>query len=186
MLNNNYREENYVPQHDSINLMILYNQEVKKHPELPDAQTRLLRARLIFEEAMEYVDASGCVLSSDGMIVLDTQAKPDLIEMADAIGDILVVTYGAANSCGIAVQPVWDEIQESNESKAFPHCSICDEELIEEKPMDKNTEYAYCHSQIIKHGKYDVIWKLHKREDGKIIKYPGYYAANIKSVLERQ
>jgi predicted HAD superfamily Cof-like phosphohydrolase len=44
---------------------------------------------------------------------------PNLIEMADAIGDTLVVTYGAANALGIQVEPVWDEIQRSNLSKVW-------------------------------------------------------------------
>ena len=42
-------EKPYRPQDDIVALMKQYNQEVKERPELPDAVTRLLRARLVFE-----------------------------------------------------------------------------------------------------------------------------------------
>ena len=43
----------YQPQQDIVTLMKQFEQEVKDSPELPDSATRLLRARLVFEEALE-------------------------------------------------------------------------------------------------------------------------------------
>ena len=62
-------EKPYRPQEDIVQLMTQFEQEVKDAPELPDAATRLLRARLVFEEALEFVRACGCtvaVAGSDG------------------------------------------------------------------------------------------------------------------------
>jgi len=42
----------YRPQEDIVTLMKQFNQEVKGSPELPDPETCLLRARLVFEEAI--------------------------------------------------------------------------------------------------------------------------------------
>ena len=152
-------EKVYQPQQDNVELMKLYNQEVRELPGIPDRETLLLRARLIFEEAMEFVKAAGCAViigdNKEGTIhdrleVVDIGTKPDLIEMADAIGDTLVVTYGAANALGIQVKPVWDEIQRSNLSKTWPDGTI------------------------------------HKREDGKVVKPPTYSPADIETVLLKQ
>ena len=151
----------YTPQEDIKTLMKLYGQEIKSKPELPDRETRLLRARLIFEEALEFVVASGCTISpkfniSDNSMIAeyevveaDEDTNLSLVEMVDAIGDILVVTYGAANACGVEVQPVWDEIQRSNLSKVWPDGTI------------------------------------HKREDGKVLKPDTYSAADISNVLNK-
>ena len=56
-------EKLYRPQEDIVTLMTQFNQEVKKSPELPDAETRLLRARLVFEEALEFVRGCGCTIT---------------------------------------------------------------------------------------------------------------------------
>jgi predicted HAD superfamily Cof-like phosphohydrolase len=119
----------YQPQQDIAELMKLYDQEVREFPSIPDRVTLLLRARLIFEEAMEFVEAAGCSvpLLDKGIgpyVVIDETSAPNLVEMADAIGDTLVVTYGAANALGIQVEPVWDEIQRSNLSKVWPDGAI--------------------------------------------------------------
>jgi len=119
----------YQPQQDIAELMKLYDQEVREFPSIPDKATLLLRARLIFEEAMEFVEAAGCSvpLLDKGIgpyVVIDETATPNLVEMADAIGDTLVVTYGAANALGVQVKPVWDEIHRSNLSKVWPDGTI--------------------------------------------------------------
>jgi predicted HAD superfamily Cof-like phosphohydrolase len=119
----------YQPQRDIAELMKLYDQEVREFPSIPDRVTLLLRARLIFEEAMEFVEAAGCSVplldkGNGPYVVIDETATPNLIEMADAIGDTLVVTYGAANALGVQVKPVWDEIQRSNLSKVWSDGTI--------------------------------------------------------------
>ena len=190
-------DKHYRPQEDIVILMKQFNQQVKESPELPDPDTRLLRARLVFEEALEFVKGCGCTVTMavagsngeeqaaviDGIaVVLDPNGTPDFTEYVDGCIDQLVVTYGALNAAGVKAQPAWDEVQRSNMSKAWPHCSVCDavlernagQELVH--PEDANTH----------HGDWKPILKIHKRPDGKVIKSPTYSPANLKRVIDEQ
>jgi len=187
----------YRPQEDIATLMKQFNQQVKESPELPDPETRLLRARLVFEEAIEFVKGCGCtvtrtiaglngeertaVIDSIG-VVLDPSGQPDFAEYVDGCIDQLVVTYGALNAAGVKAQPAWDEVQRSNMSKAWPHCSVCDAvlergaclELVH--PQDANAH----------HGDWNTILNVHKRPDGKFIKSPTYSPADLRRVIDEQ
>lgn len=186
-------EKPYRPQDDIVALMKQYNQEVKERPELPDAATRLLRARLVFEEALEFVKGCGCTIQlskateSDAAVideikvVVDGDRAPDLVEYVDGCIDQLVVTYGALNAAGVRAQPAWDEVQRSNMSKAWPHCSACDVVL----QRGENGEFVHPGDRGAHNGGWSTVLKLHKREDGKVIKSPTYWAADIKRVIEQ-
>lgn len=180
----------YQPQQDIVTLMKQFEQEVKQSPELPDDATRLLRARLVFEEALEFVRACGCTVKSGAgapiideiAVELDANGAPDLVEYVDGCVDQLVVTYGALNAAGIEAQSAWDEVQRSNMSKAWPHCSVCDAVL--ERGGGSNLVHpgdSYAHG-----GSWQTVLKVHKREDGKFIKAPTYSPANIRRVIEEQ
>lgn len=187
----------YRPQHDIVTLMKQFEQEVKESPELPDAATRRLRARLVFEEALEFVKACGCTVtlasngSSEGeqtsviddiAVELDPTGTPDLVEYVDGCIDQLVVTYGALNAAGIQAQSAWDEVQRSNMSKAWPHCSVCDAVLERGSGADLvHPGDSYAHG-----GAWQTVPKVHKRDDGKFIKAPTYSPANLKRVIEEQ
>ena len=82
--------------------MNTYGQEVKDKAEFSDAKTNKLRIDLIKEELEEL-----------------TQAMKDknLLEVADALTDILYVTYGAGHAFGIDLDKCFDEVQNSNMSK---------------------------------------------------------------------
>ena len=82
--------------------MNTYGQEVKDKAEFSDAKTNKLRIDLIKEELEEL-----------------TQAMNDknLLEVADALTDILYVTYGAGHAFGIDLDKCFDEVQNSNMSK---------------------------------------------------------------------
>ena len=82
--------------------MDTYGQEVKDKSEFSDAKTNKLRIDLIKEELEEL-----------------TQAMNDknLLEVADALTDILYVTYGAGHAFGIDLDKCFDEVQNSNMSK---------------------------------------------------------------------
>ena len=182
----------YRPQHDIVTLMRQFEQEVKDSPELPDSATRLLRARLVFEEALEFVKACGCTVTMSSStetpvidniaVKLDPNGKPDFVEYVDGCIDQLVVTYGALNAAGIQAQSAWDEVQRSNMSKAWPHCSICD--VVLERGSGSDLVHpgdSYAHG-----GAWQTVLKVHKREDGKFIKAPTYSPANLKRVIEEQ
>ena len=183
-------EKPYRPQQDIVTLMKQFDQEVKEWPEMPDAKTRLLRARLVFEEALEFVRACGCTVATgdgaaviDGIsVVADPDGKPDMTEYVDGCVDQLVVTYGALNAAGVQVEPAWDEVQRSNMSKAWPHCSVCDAVL------ERGTGGELVHAgDVNAHGGlWSVVLKVHKREDGKFIKAPTYSPADLKRVIEEQ
>lgn len=79
-----------------------FGQEVKSKPEFPSDNTVKLRIELISEELQELVDAC---------------KAGDIIEVADALTDILYVTYGAAHSFGIPIDECFKEVQRSNMSK---------------------------------------------------------------------
>ncbi|HXS77504.1 MAG TPA: hypothetical protein VN753_15090 [Terracidiphilus sp.] len=180
----------YQPQRDIVTLMKQFEQEVKESPEMPDPATRLLRARLVFEEALEFVRACGCTVTSgsqsrviDSLAVEhDPSGTPDLVEYVDGCIDQLVVTYGALNAAGIQAESAWDEVQRSNMSKAWPHCSICDA-VLELGPASDlvHPGDSYAHG-----GSWSTVLKVHKREDGKFIKAPTYSPANLKRVIKEQ
>ncbi len=180
----------YQPQQDIITLMKQFEQEVKDSPELPDAATRLLRARLVFEEALEFVRACGCTVNSgtgapmidDIAVQLDPNGTPNLVEYVDGCIDQLVVTYGALNAAGIEAQSAWDEVQRSNMSKAWPHCSVCDAVL----EQGSGSDLVHPGNSGAHGGSWQTILKVHKRDDGKFIKAPTYSPANIKRVIEEQ
>ncbi len=79
-----------------------FGQEVKIKSEFPDNQTTKLRYDLIKEELDE----------------LDQAIKDkDIKEVADALTDILYVTYGAGHAFGIDLDKCFQEVQNSNMSK---------------------------------------------------------------------
>ena len=187
----------YRPQEDIVTLMKQFSQQVKESPELPDLHTRLLRARLVFEEAIEFVKGCGCTITmtiaglngaeetaviDDIGVVLDPNGKPDLAEYVDGCIDQLVVTYGALNAAGVKAQSAWDEVQRSNMSKAWPHCSVCDAVLERNAGLELvHPEDASAHD-----GDWNPILKVHKRPDGKFIKSPTYSPADLRRVIDEQ
>ena len=82
--------------------MKTFGQEVKNKAELGDEKLNQLRISLINEELEE----------------LKTAIKDNnILEVADALTDILYVTYGAGHSFGVDLDKCFDEVQKSNMSK---------------------------------------------------------------------
>jgi hypothetical protein len=107
---------------------------------------------------------------------------PDFTEYVDGCIDQLVVTYGALNAAGVKAQSAWDEVQRSNMSKAWPHCSACDAVLV----RGPGEELVHAEGVDAHGGNWRTVLKVHKREDGKFIKAPTYSPANLKRVIEEQ
>jgi|TARA_B100000795_G_scaffold257454_1_gene230705 predicted HAD superfamily Cof-like phosphohydrolase len=82
--------------------MQTFGQEVKDKMEFPNENIVQLRCDLIQEELEELKQA-----------IIDK----DLKEVADALTDILYVTYGAGHAFGIDLDKCFDEVQKSNMSK---------------------------------------------------------------------
>ena len=138
-------------------------QEVPSEPTMPSAEIRLLRAKLIFEEALETITALGVdvmvpqmyaqhgpVAIHDKLCTLRVNPRraPNMIEIADGCADISVVTIGTLSACGIADKMLLLEVDESNMRKFGPGCS--------------------------------------KREDGKHVKPPDWKKPDILGVLQNQ
>ena len=82
--------------------MTTYGQEVKESASFPDENIIKLRLKLIKEELEELEQALN---------------DKNLLEVADALTDILYVTYGAGHSFGINLDACFEEGQRSNMSK---------------------------------------------------------------------
>ena len=84
------------------NFMLKFGQEVKTDPSFPNEQITKLRYGLIKEELSE----------------LDQAIKEkNIVEVADALTDILYVTYGAGHAFGVDLDKCFEEVQNSNMSK---------------------------------------------------------------------
>tara|TARA_B100000242_G_C42970006_1_gene450057 strand:- start:543 stop:914 length:372 start_codon:yes stop_codon:yes gene_type:complete len=82
--------------------METFGQEVKEKAEFPKDEIISLRYDLIKEELEEF------------KVAID---KKDIKEVADALTDILYVTYGAGHAFGINLDKCFEEVQNSNMSK---------------------------------------------------------------------
>ena len=82
--------------------MKTFSQEVKSKPSFSSEKINQLRISLIQEELDELKEA------------MDNK---DLLEVADALTDLLYVTYGAGHAFGIDLNKCFNEVQNSNMSK---------------------------------------------------------------------
>ena len=82
--------------------MKTFGQEVKTKPSFSTDKINKLRIDLIKEELAELTEAMN---------------NKDLLEVADALTDILYVTYGAGHAFGINLDKCFEEVQNSNMSK---------------------------------------------------------------------
>ena len=82
--------------------MKTFGQEIKTKPSFSSDKINKLRIDLIKEELQELTEAMN---------------SKDLLEVADALTDILYVTYGAGHAFGIDLDKCFEEVQNSNMSK---------------------------------------------------------------------
>ena len=115
--------------------MEAFGQKVELEPTWPDFSTRELRLELIAEELDELSDAV---------------ADRDMIQIADALTDLLYVIYGAGHAFSIDLDECFREVHDSNMSKLGPNG----------RPIH--------------------------REDGKVMKGPGYFEPDLESILGAQ
>ena len=128
---------------------------------MPDEETRLLRAKLILEEAVETIKAMGVGVrlrdseGHAGVVTVDPhelsfyiEGEVDLEGVVDGCADVSVVTVGTLIAFGVDDEPILEEVDQANLRKFGP-------------------------------GSY-------AREDGKWMKPPGWTPPDILGVLERQ
>ena len=112
--------------------MEAFGQQVELEPTWPDFNTRELRLDLIQEELDELAQA------------MDDR---DMVQIADALTDLLYVVYGAGHAFGIDLDECFQEVHSSNMSKLGPNG----------KPIH--------------------------REDGKVMKGPGFFEPDLENIL---
>lgn len=105
-------------------------QLVRAVPDIPTPEERLLRARLILEEAIETVNALGFVItpkvdkaswdptirSVDRLTLVD-ELTPNLKGIVDGCCDLNVVSTGTLSSCGVADVGPMHEVLDANQKK---------------------------------------------------------------------
>jgi predicted HAD superfamily Cof-like phosphohydrolase len=79
-----------------------FGQRIGEKPELPSAEERCLRIKLLEEEFLEYMQGEG---------------KDDIVEIADALADLIYIACGTAVSYGIPLDKVFAEVHRSNMAK---------------------------------------------------------------------
>lgn len=79
-----------------------FGQRIGEKPELPSKEERELRKNLLAEEYTEYVVA---------------EYRHDLVEIADALADIIYIACGTAVSYGIPLDKIFENVHASNMSK---------------------------------------------------------------------
>lgn len=79
-----------------------FGANVSDKPNLPDSNERELRIKLLKEEWEEY---------------LEGEENNDIVEISDALGDMLYIIYGTCVSYGLPIDEMFEEIHNSNMSK---------------------------------------------------------------------
>ena len=124
-------------------------------PQIPPPDREALRIKLIEEEVGETLKAI---------------RERDLVEIADGLADSIVVLVGTALEYGIDLTAVWNEVQRSNMAK-FPPCEECSQGGYDFLQMSTCKACNGRGTQLL------------RREDGKIMKPPGWTPPDIAGVL---
>jgi len=105
--------------------MVAAKQEIKTSPGAPSDDVIRLRAKLIVEEVFELLEAlfdpdnksDLGVAHAAALKLIESPIKVDMVEVADACGDIDYVTEGLRLAFGINGKPIADEVQRTNMEK---------------------------------------------------------------------
>lgn len=111
--------------HDVTDFHTAMGQPVYRELHTPDESRLHLRANLILEECIEFMESVYPDFDAEhdeGVSVFHygEATKLDHIKAADALADIIYVCIGAANEMGIDLAAVWDEVHRSNMAKIGP------------------------------------------------------------------
>lgn len=186
--------------------MLKFGQNCPEKPVQLDEKTAKLRAKLILEEALEtickglgirvniyqagcegYVQLSESLLK-DLVIDLTKDKEVDLVELADGVSDLMVVSEGTAVAAGIDTEEIHNEVCRSNDSKLWKPSEVV-QKFNYQEPTENSKIYAAENGVIIEfigENLTDGREFLIKDKDGKVVKSPSYSPANILPILEKQ
>lgn len=169
--------------------MKLGGQEVPPSPTIPSLEVRRLRAKLIFEEALETIHALGLIIIFSDCVNSDEYAtdslhknfkyeivganNPILEQIVDGCCDLRVVTTGTLSACGIKdLQP--QEMVDANNLEKFKWTPEDIKKFVNEN--DRSFSYDW-------QGKETCVVR---NKDGKIIKPPSHKPPSLDKEIFRQ
>jgi len=173
--------------------MTVFGQDVPNKPTIPSEEIRLLRINTLAEEVGELAMASGVVVHLTAnpdweKPVIDVQimpsAVPDLHEIADALVDCQYFVDGTANAYGLDLDPFFDEVHRANMGKLWRETQLSAME-----PGWTATAVVVTYGNDLPlpgvvvplRNMYSV-----KRQDGKVMKPPGFQPPNLSKIMEAQ
>jgi predicted HAD superfamily Cof-like phosphohydrolase len=144
-----------------------------EHPKYPTLNNE------IFESNPKLVDLRIKLIEEEVSELKEAIEKKDFKEVADALSDILYVVYGAGHVFGINLDKTFEEVHDSNMTKA---CKT-EEEAIETIEYIKQTQPRYKEpSYKLSHdGKYYIIYD---KDTGKILKNKNYREVDLNFIYK--
>lgn len=151
---------------EQVNLfMKIMGQEMPDAPCIPSTAIQALRYGLIDEENNELSDAA---------------ASEDIVEVADALCDLLYVVNGAFTAYGFKpelVEELFDEVQRSNMSKI---CATEEEANLTAFKYHEQQPPIPCNVKQV-----EDFWVVARNSDSKVLKSYKWQEPDLKSILER-
>ena len=177
--------------------MRLYGQALPGVPTIPDEKIRLMRVNSLAEEVGELAMASGVSLHLTAHphfskpiveVAIDPDAIPQIDQVADALVDAQYFVDGTANAYGLDLEPLFDEVHRANMEKLWTAENLKSMEpgwtasavvvtYLNELPPDKEDAL---HPQPVRQ------MFIVKRQDGKVMKPPGFKAPDLRGIVESQ
>jgi predicted HAD superfamily Cof-like phosphohydrolase len=164
----------------------LFDQPVLAVPGIPDKARVELRLSLILEELTELAVAAGAkevfatmmIAKATNLTADESDPKPDLVEVLDALCDLRYVCDGTTLEFGLnkCFDEGFNDVHGSNMSK------LCDTLDQAEETQAKYNAQGIVTSMIFRDGKYSIV----RTEDNKVLKNKYYRAANLAPIVEKQ
>lgn len=180
--------------------MRLYGQALPEVPTIPDEKTRMMRVNSLAEEVGELAQASGVILELrahprskkvDIQIKIDPESVPDLNSIADALVDTQYFVDGTANAYGLDLMPFFEEVHRANMNKLWTK-----DELEHMEPGWSATSVVVTYKDggfALPPIKQDANCPVPvttrfivKRQDGKVMKPPGFKPSDLSKIMEHQ
>jgi len=139
-------------------------------------------AGVVFREQPRLVNGALALIREEVCELEEAIQAEDMVETLDALGDILVVTYGMAYRLGYNADEVYDMIHKSNMSK------FCTSETEARATVEKyNAEYEAGSSPYAtpayRQSKDKTRWIVYNQDTGKILKNMNYRAVDLTNVV---
>ena len=139
-------------------------------------------AAVVFREQPKLINGALALIREEVSELEKAVQSEDMVEVLDALGDILVVTYGMAYRLGYNADEVYDMIHKSNMSK---FCSSEDEaqQTVEKYQREYEAGSSPYATPAYRQSKDKTRWIVYNQDTGKILKNINYMAVDLTSVV---